>query len=154
MNCSPPGSCLHGILQLRILERVAILFSRGSSQPRDQTQVSCTSGRFFTSWATRAALESGCWVLNEDVRKGKDDQKLEWRIQAELRAMEDRPSLDGGAPAGLEPAVFQNCLLPISPFWELGYQMSPCAHPPSLYWVYWGRGLLSFTGPEMERHCA
>ena len=41
------------ILQARILEWVAMPFSRGSSQPRDQTQVSHTAGRFFTSWATR-----------------------------------------------------------------------------------------------------
>ena len=42
MNCSPPGSSVHGILQARILEWVAISFSRGSSQPRDWTHVSCT----------------------------------------------------------------------------------------------------------------
>ena len=41
MHCSPPGSPVHGILQARILEWVAISFSRGSSWPRDQTQVSC-----------------------------------------------------------------------------------------------------------------
>ena len=52
---SPPGSSLHGILQARILEWVAIFFSRGSSCPRDWTQVSCISGRFFTVWATREA---------------------------------------------------------------------------------------------------
>ena len=46
-----------GILQARILEWVAFPFSRRSSQPRDQTQVSCTVGRFFTSWATRGAQE-------------------------------------------------------------------------------------------------
>ena len=40
MDCSPPGSSVHGILQARILEWVAISFSRGSSRPRDQTQVS------------------------------------------------------------------------------------------------------------------
>ena len=51
-GCSPPGSSVHGILQARILEWVAIPFSRGSSSPRDQTQVSCVScieGRFFTT---------------------------------------------------------------------------------------------------------
>ena len=48
MGCSPPGSSVHGILQARILEWVAIPSSRGSSQPRDQTQVSCTAGEFFT----------------------------------------------------------------------------------------------------------
>ena len=47
-----------GILQARILEWVAMPFSRGSSQPRDQTQVSCTAGRFFTIWATREAHSS------------------------------------------------------------------------------------------------
>ena len=56
MDCSPPGSSVHGILQERILEWVAILFSRGSSQPMDQTQVSCIQGRLFTIWATREAL--------------------------------------------------------------------------------------------------
>ena len=47
-NCSPPGSSVHGILQARILELVAISFSKGSSPPRDQTQVSCIAGGFFT----------------------------------------------------------------------------------------------------------
>ena len=55
MDCSPPGSFVHGILQARILEWVAILFSRRSPRPRDQTRVSCMSGRFFTIWATREA---------------------------------------------------------------------------------------------------
>ena len=53
MNCSPPGSSVHGILQARILEWVAIPFSRRSFWPRDWTQVSCTAGRFFTIWVTR-----------------------------------------------------------------------------------------------------
>ena len=53
-----PGSSVHGVLQARILEWVAILFSRGSSWPRDQTQVSCITGRFFTIWATREVLAS------------------------------------------------------------------------------------------------
>ena len=52
---SPPGSSVHGIFQARILEWVAIPFSRGSSQPRDRTQVSHIAGRFFTVWATREA---------------------------------------------------------------------------------------------------
>ena len=49
MDCSPPGSSVHRILQARILEWVALSFSRGSSQPRDWTQVSCTAGRFLLS---------------------------------------------------------------------------------------------------------
>ena len=59
MACSPPGSSIHGILQARTLEWVAISFSRRSSQPRDQTQDSHIAGRFFTSWAIRDAQE--CW---------------------------------------------------------------------------------------------
>ena len=55
MDCSPPGFSVHGILQARILESVAILFSWGSSWPMDQTQVSRIAGRFFTIWATREA---------------------------------------------------------------------------------------------------
>jgi len=47
MDCSLPGSSFHGILQARVLEWVAISFSRGSSQPRDGTQVSRIPGRHF-----------------------------------------------------------------------------------------------------------
>ena len=47
MDCSPAGSSVHGILQARMLEWVAIPFSRGSFQPRDQTQISYTAGKFF-----------------------------------------------------------------------------------------------------------
>ena len=47
--CNPMDYTVHGILQARILEWVAFLFSKVSSQPRDQTQVSCIAGRFFTS---------------------------------------------------------------------------------------------------------
>ena len=55
MDCNLPGSSIHGILQARILEWVAISFSRGSSWPRDWTQVSCIAGRCFNLWATREA---------------------------------------------------------------------------------------------------
>ena len=51
--CDPVDYTVHGILQARILEWVAFPFSRGSSQPRDRTQVSCIAGGFFTSWAIR-----------------------------------------------------------------------------------------------------
>ena len=55
MDSSPPGSSVHGISQARILEWVAISFSRGSSWPRDRTQVSCIADGFFTIWASREA---------------------------------------------------------------------------------------------------
>ena len=59
MDCSPPGSSVHGILQARRLKWVGIPFSRGSSWPRDQTRVSCIAGRFFTIWVTREARREG-----------------------------------------------------------------------------------------------
>ena len=52
-----PHGLVHEILQARILEWVAFPFSRESSQPRDQTQVFYIAGEFFTSWATREAVE-------------------------------------------------------------------------------------------------
>ena len=55
VECSPPGSSVHGLLQARILECVAILFSRGSSRPGDGILVSQIADRFFTIWATREA---------------------------------------------------------------------------------------------------
>ena len=61
VDYSPPGSSTHGIFQVRILEWIAIPFSRGPSlgpsQPRNWTQVSCTASRFFAIWATREAWE-------------------------------------------------------------------------------------------------
>ena len=56
MDCNLPGSSVHGILQTRVLEWVAISFSREFSRPRDQTQVSRFAGRRFTVWATREAI--------------------------------------------------------------------------------------------------
>ena len=55
--CDSMHYTVHGIFQARILEWVAFPFSRGSSQPRDRTQVSCIAGGFFTSWAPREAQE-------------------------------------------------------------------------------------------------
>ena len=52
---TPPVSSIHGIFQARVLEWVAISFSRGSSQPRDWTQVPRITGRYFIDWATREA---------------------------------------------------------------------------------------------------
>ena len=54
--CDPMDYTVHGILQARILEWVAFPFSRGSSQPRDKTQVSHIAGGFFTSWAPRCVI--------------------------------------------------------------------------------------------------
>ena len=73
LDCSLPSSSVHGIFQARILEWVAISFSRGASQPRDRTQISCMVCRCFTIWATREAnanakqSERGCYSRWEQV---------------------------------------------------------------------------------------
>ena len=76
VDCSLPGSSVHGILQARTLEWVAIPFSRGSSRPRNQTWVSCIAGRFFTDWATRES----CSFLNirPHVFTSSDDFSIQW----------------------------------------------------------------------------
>ena len=61
MDCSPLASSVHGILQARILEWVAIRFSKGLSQSRDQTRVPCTAGGFFNVCTTKEA------PVHEDV---------------------------------------------------------------------------------------
>ena len=84
-DCSLPGTSVHGILQARVLEWVAMPSSRGSSQPRDQTQISHIADRFFTIWATREAVTQ--WtkflflqkssVLKEERSKSKSSS---WTI--------------------------------------------------------------------------
>ena len=61
IDCSPPGSSVHGILQARILEWVTMPSSRGSSLPiaTEWTPVSCIAGRLFTIWATRKGCNAG-----------------------------------------------------------------------------------------------
>ena len=85
MDCSPPGSSVHGILQARILAWVARPFSRGSSRPRDQTQVSRIAGGFFTVWAhmwDRLPLQVWCmrqgvqgWCTGMTLRDGMGREK-------------------------------------------------------------------------------
>ena len=80
MDCSLPGSSIIGIFQARILEWVAISFSRGSCPPRNQTWVSCITGRFFKNWVKRI-LESD---LNEAT---KYKQKKGVFLQIEIAKM-------------------------------------------------------------------
>ena len=79
VNCSLPGSSVHRIFQARVLEWVAISFSRGSSQPRDQTRVSRTAGRRFTIWATREAKSDWIVVCNFTLYVG-----ISWMSQLHL----------------------------------------------------------------------
>ena len=74
---SPPGSFVHGILQARILQWEAITFSRGSSWPRYQIQVSCNAGGFFTIWAI---WEAQIWPCRgtKAGRRRKGWQRMRW----------------------------------------------------------------------------
>ena len=80
MDCSPPGSSVHRISQVRILECTVISFSRGSPQSRDWTCVSCTIGRVFTTWAIWEVLQPHKRGLRKRNRK-KGGIKIIWIIQ-------------------------------------------------------------------------
>ena len=73
MDCSWPESSVHGIIQARILKWVTTSFSRGTSQHRDRTWVSCIASRFFTVWATRETLPSPTphnnWTLRAQLAR-------------------------------------------------------------------------------------
>ena len=66
MDCSLSCSSFRGIFQARVLEWIAISFSRGSSRPRNQTRVSCVAGRHFTVWATREAARKRWMRIQSD----------------------------------------------------------------------------------------
>ena len=94
MDCSPLGSSVQGILQARILEWVAISFSSGSSQPRDQTCISWSpalAGRYFTIWATGETLHA--FLLNPvgtiqlSFKATSWNQSVLWSISSFLRTL-------------------------------------------------------------------
>ena len=76
--CSPVG-CVHGIFQAKVLEWVAISFSRGSSWPRDQTRVSCIVGRSFTVWATYLNWWIDSYSLVRNVQVNPERKKGIWK---------------------------------------------------------------------------
>ena len=67
MDCSLSGSSVHGIFQARVLEWIAISFSRGSSRPRSRTQVSLIAGRRFTIWAK--SIDVIKWMKKEKKKE-------------------------------------------------------------------------------------
>ena len=76
-----PGSSMHGIFQTRVREWVTIFFSRGSSQPRDRTQVSCIAGRHFTVWATMSVS----WNYTLDIPSSETfSYALSWHSQVSV----------------------------------------------------------------------
>ena len=110
MDCSPPGFSIHGILQARILEWVSILFSQGSSQSRDWTQVSHVAGGFFlfTVWATRGSSYSQASTkIEQDMMKprgalGNHYQLQSWRgkKRKDVSSTREKTALWKGLPGG------------------------------------------------------
>ena len=118
MDSSPPGSSIHGILQARILEWVAISFSRISSQSRDWTWVSLIARRIFTDWATRENLErhssrvqqlahSGWHRVNrqEDLLTGGGREGGRWWSWRGQDAISLTPDIDGTGLGSLLDSV-------------------------------------------------
>ena len=82
MNYSPPGSSVHGILQTRILEWVAISFSRASSRPRDRTHASCTGRWLLYHWATWAKSLQSCPTLCDPIDGSPPGSSIPGILQA------------------------------------------------------------------------
>ena len=94
MDCSLPGSSVHGILQARILEWIATPSSRGSSQHRGGTQVSLIAGGFFTIWATREA-HPGIYLAHIKAGGGGGDGADEEDWEKEAWLIGGKPGVHG-----------------------------------------------------------
>ena len=126
MDCSLPSSSIHGILQARILEWVAISFSRESSLPRDRTQVSRIGGRRFNLWATREAPSIGCtWseshsVMSDSLRP--HGLYNPWNSPGQNTGVGSLSLLQGIFPAqGLNPGLWHCGQI----LYQLNYKGSP-----------------------------
>jgi len=98
VDCSPPSSSVHGILQAGILEWIAISFSRGSSRPRDRTQVSHIAGRRFNLCTTREALKYKNTVSQKTSYR---DRELQIQVLTSKISKEERkPGWKKGEEAG------------------------------------------------------
>ena len=93
-KCSLSGFSAHGILQARILEWIAIPFSRGSSRLRDRTVVSCITGRFFTIWTTENSHIISCRTYKVSAKS----------LQSFLTLCDP---IDGSPPGSPVPGILQ-----------------------------------------------
>ena len=151
LDYSLPGSSVPWILQVRILEWIAIPFSRVSSQPRDWTQVSCIAGGFFTLWATREPQGSGTpdtdcalvfWILpgfltvkvaapGEDISQKSPEPQLTCDFPGELLG----PCRAGASMTILSPClewwwphehqVSVSCMFASKTLAQIRYKLSP-----------------------------
>ena len=124
VDCSPPGSSVHGISEARILGWDVISFSKGSSQSRDQTHVSCIAGRFFTIWTTRKAIIGNTSCSKGGIEVGPHgttwtDHLWSRPEAASLRAMEGLSEGSVEAPTWMQYSVrmgatLQDAVTPLS----------------------------------------
>ena len=96
MDCSLPGSSVHGISQAKILEWIDFSFSRGPSQHRYRTCVSCTAGRFFTTKPPRKQYTYGWFMLSFDKKQKKNSVKqLSFNWKKKKKSWWDLSTEDG-----------------------------------------------------------
>ena len=122
MDCSPPSSSVHGVLQARILEWVAIPFSRESSQSRDRTWVSCIAGEVFTVWVMREAPHlhhMSLWDRSRGRHTEGNGTVEMWTVLMQPQAKECQQPPE--AERGKDSSFFLEGTLPhqISDFWPL-----------------------------------
>ena len=138
MNCSLPGSSVHGISQARILEWVAISFSRGSSLPRDQTHVSCIGRQIIYHWATREAFKHGsvqfssvaqlCPTLCDPMNRSTPGLPAHYHLpeftHTNVHRVSDaiQPSHPGSSPSPPVPNLSQHQSFPMSQLFAWGGQ--------------------------------
>ena len=176
MDCNLPRSSIHGLFQARVLEWVAISFSRGTSQPRNRTWVSHIVGRCFTIWTTR-------WILNHwHTREvpilfltGKPEPSniiksafiwlnVQWRLKIFILKEKCRKSilffLNWGIVASLVvqtvknlPAMQETWIQSLG--WEDPLEKGMATHSSILTWtILWTEepGMLQFMGSQRVRH--
>ena len=126
MDCSPQPPLSMGVLQARIVEWVAMPSSRGSSQPRDWTQVSHIAGRFFTIWATREASQPPLFFSMKESESEVAQSCLTlcdpWTIahEAPLSMGFSRQEYWSGLPFLTAEALPNPGIEPVSPAWQTG----------------------------------
>ena len=147
--CNPMDYTLHGILKARILEWVAFPFSRGFSQPRNPTQVSCIAGRFFISWATGKPKKTGVSSLSTrwvDVRACLLSPTQLAGVPSPARSLTRVAGLWWGSPLGSL----------LDQVWKVSYPHHRWGWSPRSWWSPSPSHLLSFMLASMwdESNCA
>ena len=148
MDLGLPSSSFHGIFQARILEWVAISFSRGSSQLRNRTWVSCVVHIFFTNWATREALIQWKWKsLNCVQVLQPHEQYSPWNSPGQNTGVGSHSLLQGIFPTQMSNQGLLHYR------WIL-YQMSHQECSQFLFHLFWGSVIrhMGFPGGSVVKN--